>query len=318
MAGSFARSLESPQTIAGFARNTYKFNLPKDYYQTYLQRLDAVTIEDVSAMAKKYIRPDNAYIVVAGSKDEVAEKLKQFDSDGEIDFFDPFGKKLEEKEALPEGLDGSKIVNNFLAALGGKEKLEAVSTVVTKMSTSIMGQSATVEMGQKDNKQFYFEMAMGGNVIQEQRFDGVKGKAGGMGQSQIITEGPDLEGLKDQAVTFGQLLYGNDGYEVNLKGIEDVEGEKAYKVEVVKPNGKKSYEFYSVKSNLMIRSSMTQPGMDGNPMTITTDITDYKAVNGVMFPHKMTTTGMMPVPVTMNVDSYEVNGEIPADKFKVE
>ncbi len=319
MAGSFARSLESPQTIARFARNTYKFNLPKDYYQTYLQRLDAVTIANVSAMANKYIQPDNAYIIVAGSKDEVAENLKQFDSDGEIDFYDAFGKKLEKQEAaLPAGLDGKKLVTDYLTALGGMDKLKSVKTVVTKMSMELMGQTATMEMGQQDNKMFYSEMAMGGNVMQEQRFDGIKAKVGGMGQSQTITEGPQLETMKEQAVTFGQLKYLDGDYEMNIKGVEDVDGEKAYKVEVVKPSGDKNYEFYSVKSNLIIRNTSTQPVPGGEPSTIITDLGDYKAVNGVMFPHIITVNGAMPIPLVMKVDSYEVNGVIPAEKFKTE
>jgi len=319
MGGSFARSLESPQTIARFARNTYKFNLPKDYYQTYLQRLDAVTIADVSTMAKKYIQPDNAYIVVAGSKDEVAENLKQFDSDGEIDYYDAFGNKKEAQEGvLPEGLDGKKLVTDYLTALGGKDKLIAVKTLVTKMSMDLMGQTASMEMGQKDDKMFYSEMAMGGNVMQEQRFDGMKAKIGGMGQSQSITEGPQLDGMKDQAVAFGQLKYMDAGYELNLKGLEDVEGQKAYKIEVVKPSGDKSYEFYSVKSNLLIRSVTTQPGPGEEPTTISTDLSDYKTVDGIMFPHTITVNGAMPIPLVMKVVSYDVNGTIPAEKFKTD
>lgn len=319
MGGSFARSLESPQTIASFARNTYRFNLPKDYYQTYLQRLDAVTVADVTAMAKKYIQPDNAYIVVAGSEDEVAENLKQFDSDGEIDFYDAFGNKKEKNEgALPEGLDGKKLVENYINALGGKDKLEAVKTIVTKMSMEVMGQKAGMEMGQKDNTMFYSEMTMAGNLMQEQRYDGVKAKVAGMGQSQTITEGPQLESMKAQAVTFAQLNYHTDDYTLTIKGVEDVEGEKAYKLEVEKPDGKKDYEFYSVKTGLIIRNSSTQEGPGGQSATITTDLSDYQEVNGVMFPHTITVNGAMPMPLVMKVDSYEVNGVIPADKFKTE
>ncbi|NPA37775.1 MAG: insulinase family protein, partial [Chlorobi bacterium] len=66
IAGSFSRSLESPQTIARFALNTAKYNLPDDYYKTYLQKLAAVTPDDVQAMAKKYIQPNHAVILAVG------------------------------------------------------------------------------------------------------------------------------------------------------------------------------------------------------------------------------------------------------------
>lgn len=317
MGGSFARSLESPQTIARFARNTYRFNLPKDYYQTYLQRLEAVTIADVQAMAQKYIQPDNAYIVVAGSKDEVSANLVQFDSDGEIDFYDAFGNKLAKKEeTLPEGLTGKKLVSGYIDAIGGMEKLKSVKSIVTKMGMSVMGQNAAMEMGQKDDKMFYSETMMGGNMMQEQRFDGTQAKVVNFGQAQMITDEAALQPMKDQAVTFGQLRYLTGDYELNIKGVEDVEGEKAYKLEIVKPNGDKSYEYYSVKSNLIVRGSASQPGQGGEPQTITTDIMDYKSVGGIMFPHKMKVMGAAPVPIEMTVESYELNANIPADKFK--
>jgi zinc protease len=84
--GNFGRSLESPQTIANFALNTFRYNLPKDYYNNYLKNLDAVSVTDVQDMARKYIRPSNCNIIVVGNKDNVADKLKKFDSDGEVRF----------------------------------------------------------------------------------------------------------------------------------------------------------------------------------------------------------------------------------------
>ena len=53
MTGNFGRSLESPQTIASFALNTFRYNLPKDYYNNYLKNLDAVTVKDILTMAGK-------------------------------------------------------------------------------------------------------------------------------------------------------------------------------------------------------------------------------------------------------------------------
>lgn len=318
MAGSFARSLESPQTIARFARNVYKFGLPADYYDTYLQRLQAVSIADVQAMAQKYIRPDRANIVIAGSKDEVAANLVQFDADGEIDYYDAFGKKLDmNKNTMPEGLTAATVVNDYLDAIGGMAKLKSVNTVLTKMSADVMGQSLGMETGQKDGKMFYMETTMAGNVVQEQRYDGTQAKVGGMGQNQVVTEGKELDALKEQAMPFPQMAYASatSGYKINLKGMEDVGGSKAYKLEVEKPTGEKSYEFYDVKTNLMVRSTTSQEGPDGTSMTITSDAGDYKEVDGVMFPHLFSITGMMPFPLEMKVESITVNSTIPASKF---
>mgnify|MGYP000675008944 CR=1 FL=1 len=53
--GRFARSLENPQTIARLAFNSLRYNLPADYYQTYLEKVEAVTKEQIQTVAKKYI-----------------------------------------------------------------------------------------------------------------------------------------------------------------------------------------------------------------------------------------------------------------------
>lgn len=71
LAGSFARSLESPRTIASFALNIFRNDLPSDYYQTYLQRLNAVTADDLLEMAQKYFQPKNLNIIVVGDRKSV-------------------------------------------------------------------------------------------------------------------------------------------------------------------------------------------------------------------------------------------------------
>ncbi len=317
MAGSFARSLESPQTIARFALNTARYNLPADYYNTYLERLDAVTVEDIQAAAQKYITPENAYIVVAGSKDEIADKLKRFDTDGEIDFYDAFGTKVEQNTAaLPEGITGETVVASYIKAIGGADKLKAVKSVEQSMSMAIMGQEATMIMKQKDSNKFAMAVKLGEMVMQEQVYDGTKMKSAGMGQSNIITEGPELEKMAEQARMFPRMSYTANGYKLDLKGVEYVDGAKCYKVNVTSPSGNKSTEFYNQTSGLLVRSISTEE-MQGQSITQTSDYADYKAVDGVMFPHKMTVSGAMPTPLVMNVSSIVLNGTMADTLFEV-
>nr|MDA3862111.1 pitrilysin family protein [Melioribacteraceae bacterium] len=53
LTGSFSRALESSQTVASFALNIARYNLPSDYYQNYLKKLNSFTVEDISESAKK-------------------------------------------------------------------------------------------------------------------------------------------------------------------------------------------------------------------------------------------------------------------------
>ena len=51
--GSFVLALEKPETIARYALNIAKEDLPADFYTTYLERLNAVTVEEVQQAAQK-------------------------------------------------------------------------------------------------------------------------------------------------------------------------------------------------------------------------------------------------------------------------
>ena len=59
--------------------NIQRYALPEDYYQTYLQRIDAVTVEDIQRVAKNMIKPNNLNICVVGSPD-ILDLLKPFDA----------------------------------------------------------------------------------------------------------------------------------------------------------------------------------------------------------------------------------------------
>ncbi len=318
IAGSFARSLESPQTIANFALNTYRYGLPENYFNSYLERLDAITVEDVQATAKKYIRPDNAYIVVVGSKDDVSEKLIPFDGDKTIDFYGAFGERIEiSNDVMPDNLTAEDVINDYIEAIGGRAAWEGVKTMKQVREMSLMGQTATLTMSQKAPNKFALVVGMQGMTVQEQRFDGVKGMSGQMGNNQVITEGPQLEAMKSQADIFPHLNYSSTKT-LELKGIEEINGKKAYKIMVTGADGKTSSEFYDIQNSYLIRTVGSQDGPGGQVVTIITDMTDYKEVSGVLLPHSLTIEGMMPQAVNMNLKTAEVNGVIDDAEFKVE
>ncbi|MDR0421214.1 MAG: insulinase family protein [Prevotellaceae bacterium] len=93
--GSFGRSLQQPGTVAKFAVEIDKYGLPADYFKNYLKMIDAVTVEDIKMAAQKYIHPQNAWIIIVGDK-KYANTLKQFVTDGKIEFYDMYGNLTDE------------------------------------------------------------------------------------------------------------------------------------------------------------------------------------------------------------------------------
>lgn len=317
MAGNFGRSLERPQTIAEFAYNTKRFNLPANYYATYLQRLNAVTAQDIQDMARKYLKPDNAIIVVAGNIDEVPENLKKFSSTGEVEFFDPFGRAVAPPKKISGEMSASQVFDLYVKAIGGKEKLTRVEDLVMKMQMEAgTGMNLDVVTKQKQPEMYYLSVAMMGNVVSKQVLNGDKGMSVGMGQKQML-EGDQLAELKSQAIIFPELTYQKDGFQSELLGIEQIENQDAYKVKITSPAGKITTDFFSIESGLKLRSISTQDAGPMGQVTISTDYFDYKEVEGIILPY-LVKQSVGPQVLNMKVLEIKINSGLTSDDFKVE
>jgi zinc protease len=315
IAGGFARSLESPQTVATFALNKMMYNLPADYYETYLQKLAAVTVDDVSREAKKYITPDRARIVVVGNKDEVMPKLASFDKeDGKIQLYDIYANPKKDESGMATDVDANQLVNAYLTAIGGREKLETVKSLDQTYSMEVQGTALTARMVQSEGK-FYMSMSMQGMSLMKQVYDGEKGVQEQQGQSAPL-EGDELTSVKEQAYLFPERMYSSEGYKMEVKGVEDVNGKSCYKLAVTKPSGVKSTEYYDKETFLKVKEVKVETMM-GETMTTISEFGDYKAVDGITVPYTISISGPMPMPMVMKATSVKVNAPVDPMLFKI-
>lgn len=311
--GSFARSLESPRTIANFALNIERYKLPKDYYARYLERLAAVTAEDVKAMAQKYIKPSNAWIIVAGNKNEVAPKMARFSHGNEVLYYDAYGRKIESKESvIPQGLTAENIIDNYINALGGKDKLRSISDQTIKMTTEMQGMTIEMTSVSKAPGKVSVVTSVGGNPMQKQIFDGEKGVVTAMGQKMELS-GKQLADMKMQAKMNLELEYEQLGFKLEMNGIEDINGKPAYKVQVTGPDGYAKTEYFEVESGLKVRTVSSQDTQMG-PVTVTISYGDYREIEGLKFPFSVKQQAG-PQALDMKVISVELNTGVTDDLF---
>jgi predicted Zn-dependent peptidase len=59
-------------------------NLPIDYLHTYRDRIQAVTIQEIQRVAEKYVKPDEAALIVVGDGALVMEQIKPYSEDIEV------------------------------------------------------------------------------------------------------------------------------------------------------------------------------------------------------------------------------------------
>lgn len=313
LTGNFAISLEDPETVARFAINIQRYNLPADYYQNYLKNLAAVTVEDVAAMAQKYIRPENATILVVGDRAEVSKKLEGFSASKSIEFYDNYGNPDNSKvKPVPAGVLPKTVIDAYVKAIGGEKNLLAVKDLSMKMSASIQGKTINMEVLRKAPNKYSSSLKMGPLTLQKQVFDGVKGKQSGM-QGKKDLQGEELENLKSEATMNQEMNYATLGYKMELKGIEAINGSEAFILELVSPTGKKSTEWYDVNTGFKTRSQATV-SEQGQTMTVTTDYVDYKDFGGVKYPGAINITGT-PMPLKFTLETVESNKGIKDSAF---
>jgi predicted Zn-dependent peptidase len=89
--GGWALQLEFPQASLQNAITQKLYGLPADYWDTYPQKIAAVSPEEAQRVARKYIDMDKLQIIAVGDAKKIADTLKQF---GQVEIYDSEGKPI--------------------------------------------------------------------------------------------------------------------------------------------------------------------------------------------------------------------------------
>ena len=87
--GSFALSLEQPTSLLQNVITQKLYNLPADYWDTYPQKVSAITAADVQNAAKKYLVLEKLQVVAVGDATKAREGLTKY---GKVELYDAEGK----------------------------------------------------------------------------------------------------------------------------------------------------------------------------------------------------------------------------------
>ncbi|PTX44714.1 putative Zn-dependent peptidase [Christiangramia gaetbulicola] len=282
-AGDFVLRLENPSTISNYALNVKTNDLSEDFYETFLEKINAVTPEDIKRVANKYYQTDNMRIVVAGKASDILPNLENVKFNGKtipVKYYNKLGEEVEKPQAkeVDASITVEKVYENYIEAVGGRDAVEDVESVVMKAEASIQGMALNLTLKRTMEGKLNQEVSVAGNVMSKQIFDGEAGFV--MAQGQKIPYNEDqIKTAKIDANPFPELQVGD----ATLEGIETVEGKDAYVVAL--SDNYKAY--YNVESGLKMQTVQTV-SQAGQTMSIPTGYSDYQEVEGVKFPFKMT------------------------------
>lgn len=318
--GNFARGLENPNTVAMYAISTARYNLPADYYANYLKKVESITAADVQRVAQQYVRPDQLYILAVGNAKDIADKLVAFDKDdNSITYFDAMGEKVDRSAAataIPAGVTADQVLANYIKAIGGKASIDKLQDVTVTSSATVQGMQLQLVHKQQAKGNYMQELSMNNNPMQRLTIAGDKGKV------EVPMQGVNKELTADEvkmqrleADLFPMLHYAKMGIKPELTGIEKVDGQDAYLVEVKVTEEQKTVHYFDKATGLRVKTVTNIPTPQG-VMTQTSTFKDYKDVNGVKFPYVME-KAVGPQSMKFEVKNIEVNKGLKDDSFKL-
>ena len=282
--GNFIRRIENPQVGAKYAVDIKLNDLPKDFYETYLEKINAVSAEDVKRVANKYFNyPNGTRIIVVGKGSDVADNLTE-NVGWPVTYFDHYANPIAKpvfNKAIPDGLTASQVINNYINVVGGRDLLESVNTLVQKADVTIPAPfkpQATIKQMVPNKYSMKMEASMNGQTMKlgGMSFDGETGYNEGP-QGRNTLDEKVINDLKAVKGIFPELYYSED--EIELISINSIDFKDAYKVKITEGE-KVSYRYYSVDSSLLLSGEE----QDDNNNITSQNYGDYRDVNGIKFP----------------------------------
>lgn len=280
--GRFVMQVEKPQSVARYALNIETEDLPADFYEKYIQTINAVTADDILRVANKYFLIDNMRIVITGKGSDVLTGLEKLNIP--IKYYDKYANPTEKKVAtkeVPAGVTAKSIFEKYIEAIGGEKNILKVKTIAMFGSTTIPQAPAPLDFTSKvDTKgKSMVEINMGTINIMKQVVNQKEAYVTQQGKRTNF-EGAVLKEMQDSAKPFEEIELAK---KPNLKvdRIETVNNTDAYVI----VNNKTTY-FYDTTTGLKVAETKIVE-QDGKKAPITTNFKDYKEVKGVKLPFNL-------------------------------
>ena len=313
--GNFILQSEDKAVAARRALSIKTNKLPEDFYKNYIANIDAVTIEDVQRVSKKYFNDDNVRVVLVGKGSDVVENLEKIKWNGKklpIKFFDKDANSVEKpvfSKPIPAGVTSLTVMESYITAIGGLEAVNAVSSVNIVANVTIEGMpfKPTAAIKTMSPNMSSMEMSIAGmGTVMKQKYNGTTGYSEQQGMKAPMSENELSEKAKEKGLFPETYL---DASSISLVSLITIEGADVYKLMIEED----SFRYYDANSGLLVRTEKTEEAQ-GQKVTSIEDLSDYREVNGVLFPYEQKITSG-PQIIGLSATEVIVNEGVSAEDF---
>jgi hypothetical protein len=208
-----------------------------------------------------------------------------------------------------------QVLDAYVEAIGGLTALEKIQNRVTRAVLQIPAAgiqlSVTSYQARPNLAYSVIDSAVTGKIE--------NGTDGSVAWQISTTAGAQVFAGKEKATQlhlniFDRLVYWRKTFkEVENKGLEDLAGRPCYKIFATTAELSPQTFYFDKESRLLVKFAMTTESQAGT-IPVETAISDYRAVDGIMLPHRTVVKTIGPERV-MTVEKIEQNIDLPADRF---
>ena len=293
MSGSFARSLELPNTAANFALNIKRYDLADNYYTSYLKNLSKITPEDVLAVAKKYLRPNQINIACVGNP-SITESLKKFSPSGKVELYDTYGRPLIEKSPAAAGVTAKSVITAHYEAIGGVKSFSKLQSLQLSGSVAMPGgmslQFSQTNSYKKNKRGLRRSLSMSGHDILVNIATDSEGFVDEMGEI-TQTLGTELQHIQWTELDPIYMLNASErGITTELQGVEEINSVKYHVINFSQDNVIKMTCYFDIEKQTLSMTKSIKDGPEGPTLT-TIEYNKYiEYEKGMSFPIEIVTT----------------------------
>ncbi len=218
-----------------------------------------------------------------------------------------------------QGQNVDDIIDKYIEAKGGKDKLNSIKSVYMEGSREMMGSEVAVKVTIVQGKLFRNDFEFGGTtgytiVTPTEGWSFIP-----MRSQNIESISADrLKNMQGQLDIAGPLVdYIAKGNKAELQDKEIINGKEAHKIKITLSSGKEIFFFIDKETNLLIQSKQMSAAMgNNNPQEMITNYSDYKLIDGIMFPQTIANPGSGVTGGSTTFDTIVINKIIDESQYK--
>lgn len=226
----------------------------------------------------------------------------------------------QDKPSAPAGKSelppAEQILDRYVEVTGGRSAYERLKSRVAQATISIEAANikGSFTMYQMEPNLMAAESRMENLGVSREVFDGRIAWENSDLMGPRLKEGEELA-VARRSATFNSEIHWRKLYKkVETVGQAEVEGRKAWKLELTPHEGRPEQQFYDQQSGLLIKSEMMLPTQFGD-IPVESIVADFREVDGVKLPHKLTQRVAVQE-VVITIDKIEHNVKIDRARFE--